>query len=100
MNDVAIQEGREALRLDALTPHVDRKLNPGVRQWLQSHLPTWEKAGKGRRGGLPSPGRQAARRAGDSRVPVSPPRVDRSEAQPGGPARASRSFETPTGAAS
>lgn len=39
----ALTEGREALRLDALTPHADRKLAPSVRQWLEGQLPVWEK---------------------------------------------------------
>jgi O-antigen ligase len=40
----AVTEGREALRLDALTPHGDKKLEPAVRLWLESMLPRWEKA--------------------------------------------------------
>ncbi len=37
----AIQEAREALRLDALTPHPDKKLAPSVRARLQESLPKW-----------------------------------------------------------
>jgi O-antigen ligase len=44
----AVKEGREALRLDELTPHPDKKLRPDVRQWLQSKLPAWEKAAAGK----------------------------------------------------
>ena len=40
----AIKEGREALRLDVLTPHIDKKLDPAVRTWLESWLPVWEKS--------------------------------------------------------
>jgi hypothetical protein len=43
MTDVALKEGREALRLDALTPHADKKLEPAVRQWLDAKIPEWEK---------------------------------------------------------
>jgi O-antigen ligase len=40
----ALGEGREALRLDRLTPHEDKKLEPAIRQWLESKVPEWEKA--------------------------------------------------------
>ena len=41
----AAKEGREALRLDALTPHPDKKLAAPVRDRLQAKLPEWtEKA--------------------------------------------------------
>lgn len=40
----ALQEGREALRLDKLTPHEDKKLDPAIRQWLESKIPEWEKS--------------------------------------------------------
>lgn len=40
----ALTEGREALRLDALTPHADKKLDPDLRLWLQNNLPKWEGA--------------------------------------------------------
>ncbi len=40
----AVAEGREALRLDELTPHADRKLDPKIREWIVSHLPEWEKS--------------------------------------------------------
>jgi hypothetical protein len=40
----ALKEGREALRLDALTPHADKKLDPKVRRWLESKIPEWAKA--------------------------------------------------------
>jgi O-antigen ligase len=39
----ALDEGLEALRLDALTPHDDRKLDPAVRQWLDGRIPEWKK---------------------------------------------------------
>ena len=42
----ALTEGREALRLDALTPHTDKKLEPAVRLWLESNLPRWETSAK------------------------------------------------------
>jgi O-antigen ligase len=38
----AVDEATEALRLDRLTPHLDRKLPPQVREHLQSLIPTWE----------------------------------------------------------
>ena len=44
MNHDAAKEGREALRLDALTPHLDKKLDPKVRLWLESKVPAWEAA--------------------------------------------------------
>ncbi|MDG3006993.1 O-antigen ligase family protein [Paludisphaera mucosa] len=37
----AAEEAREALRLDALTPHADKKLAPAVRLRLQENLPRW-----------------------------------------------------------
>ena len=40
----ALTEGREALRLDELTPHADKKLDPEVRKWLKGKIPIWEKA--------------------------------------------------------
>lgn len=41
----AVKEAREALRLDALTPHADKKLAAPVRDRLQAKLPEWtEKA--------------------------------------------------------
>jgi hypothetical protein len=39
----AVKESREALRLDELTPHDARKLDPAVRRWLRAKLPEWEK---------------------------------------------------------
>ncbi len=42
----ALVEGREALRLDKLTPHADKKLEPEVRKWLQARLPVWEESAK------------------------------------------------------
>ena len=40
----ALKEGREAVRLDALTPHQNKKLDPSVRQWLGRKIPEWEKS--------------------------------------------------------
>jgi hypothetical protein len=40
----AASEAREALRLDRLTPHADRKLPAALRQRLETQLPAWEKA--------------------------------------------------------
>ncbi|AMV36349.1 O-Antigen ligase [Planctomyces sp. SH-PL62] len=37
----AVDEAREALRLDALTPHPDKKLADSVRTRLQDNLPRW-----------------------------------------------------------
>ncbi len=42
----AITEGREALRLDKLTPHKAKKLEPKVREWLESQLPVWKESAK------------------------------------------------------
>jgi hypothetical protein len=41
----AATEAREALRLDRLTPHLDRKLPAPIRGQLERELPAWEKAG-------------------------------------------------------
>ncbi len=38
----AAHEAREALRLDDLMPHRDRKLPKAMRRWLVKQLPTWE----------------------------------------------------------
>ena len=43
--DEAARQAREALRLDALTPHLDKKLTKSVRDRLNAELPNWE-AGK------------------------------------------------------
>jgi tetratricopeptide (TPR) repeat protein len=43
----AMREAREALRLDGLTPHADRKLPGPLRSRLEAQLPAWEKAGPG-----------------------------------------------------
>jgi hypothetical protein len=40
----AATEAREALRLDRLTPHLDRKLPDSVRDRLEAQLPGWIKA--------------------------------------------------------
>ncbi|HJT78880.1 MAG TPA: hypothetical protein VJ739_16910, partial [Gemmataceae bacterium] len=40
----AASEAKEALRLDRLNPHADRKLPAGLRQRLQTQLPAWEEA--------------------------------------------------------
>lgn len=37
----AAKEAREALRLDALTPHLDKKLAAPIRQRLEAKLPEW-----------------------------------------------------------
>ncbi len=37
----AADEAREALRLDDITPHRDKKLPPGVRRHLESMIPVW-----------------------------------------------------------
>ena len=39
--DAAV-EAKEALRLDRLTPHRDRKLPETVRDRLEAMIPTWE----------------------------------------------------------
>jgi hypothetical protein len=41
----AAAEAREALRLDALTPHADKKLPDTVRARLQDNLPRWTEQG-------------------------------------------------------
>ncbi len=38
----ALAEGREALRLDDLMPHAEKKLEPTVRKWLESKIPVWD----------------------------------------------------------
>jgi hypothetical protein len=43
----ALREAREALRLDRLTPHDDRKLPDSLRARLEAQLPGWEKASTG-----------------------------------------------------
>ncbi len=43
MMDDAVKEGEEALRLDKLTPHNDKKLPAQVREQLLKELPSWEK---------------------------------------------------------
>jgi hypothetical protein len=42
----AAKEGQEALRLDRITPHLDKKLDPNVRVWLKSKLPVWDAAAR------------------------------------------------------
>jgi hypothetical protein len=39
----AATEAKQALRLDRLTPHADRKLPQALRRRLESQLPAWEK---------------------------------------------------------
>jgi O-antigen ligase len=47
----AVTEAKEALRLDALTPHADKKLPDAFRERLLAALPQWsQKAGSGQRG--------------------------------------------------
>jgi hypothetical protein len=43
LNDAA-RAAKEALRLDKLTPHTERKLPAAVRKRLTDQLPEWEKA--------------------------------------------------------
>ncbi len=43
----AAAAGREALRLDAATPHLDRKLRPAVRSTIEAALPGWERGESG-----------------------------------------------------
>jgi hypothetical protein len=43
----AVSEAKEALRLDALTPHADRKLQGAVRTRLKGKLKEWEKPSGG-----------------------------------------------------
>jgi hypothetical protein len=43
----AVSEAKEALRLDALTPHADRKLPDAVRARLRGQLKEWEKPSGG-----------------------------------------------------
>jgi O-antigen ligase len=43
----AVKEAREALRLDALTPHADKKLAGPLRKHLEERLPEWEKSAPG-----------------------------------------------------
>ena len=38
----AIDEAAEALRLDQLTPHLDKKLPENVRKHLESLIPIWK----------------------------------------------------------
>jgi hypothetical protein len=65
--DEAVQQAREALRLDARTPHKDRKLPDGVRKRLEEALPRWEAEARGESGaagparGDQSPGGAPAR---------------------------------------
>ena len=40
-HDVAVRQAEEALRLDRLTPHVDKKLLPDVRKSLKESLDDW-----------------------------------------------------------
>jgi O-antigen ligase len=42
----AASEAREALRLDALTPHADKKLRDEVRSRLEANLPEWTRRGE------------------------------------------------------
>ena len=44
MDSDAAQEAEEALRLDRLTPHTDKKLPPKVRAKLRDRLEEWRKA--------------------------------------------------------
>jgi hypothetical protein len=38
----AVDEANEALRLDSLTPHLDRKLPRALRERLENMIPTWQ----------------------------------------------------------
>jgi hypothetical protein len=53
----AAREANEALRLDRLTPHADRKLPATLRKRLENQLPAWEKA-------APPPLAESARKGG------------------------------------
>ena len=41
MIDEALKEGQTALDLDRQTPHLDKKLDPSVRLWLEGKVPEW-----------------------------------------------------------
>ncbi len=63
----AVKEAEEALRLDRLTPHIDRKLPAPTRHRLESLLPEW----KGRTPQESSvPGAEAAT-PGERKIPIS-----------------------------
>ena len=56
---LAGREGREALRLDSLTPHADKKLTRAVRDRLRREIPHWREAE--RAGSEPRPETEPAR---------------------------------------
>jgi O-antigen ligase len=42
----AVLEAKQALRLDELTPHLDKKLPKGLRPYLEAQIPRWEAQAK------------------------------------------------------
>jgi O-antigen ligase/tetratricopeptide (TPR) repeat protein len=46
MYNDAVREGNQALLLDGLTPHLDKKLSDGLRAQLKAQIPTWEEKAK------------------------------------------------------
>jgi len=42
----AVREAKQALLLDSLTPHLDKKLPAGVRSFLKAQIPPWEEQAK------------------------------------------------------
>ena len=42
----AIREGKQALQLDELTPHLDKKLPKSVRSYIEAQIPRWEEKAK------------------------------------------------------
>lgn len=73
--DQAVAEAEEALRLDAATPHADRKLDDARRRFLQDALPRWREAAakpRSRDGGGSDrpPATQAARESLHSEFPT------------------------------
>jgi O-antigen ligase len=46
MNQDAVDEAQEALRLDRLNPHIERKLPEPIKRQLEAELPTWAELAK------------------------------------------------------
>lgn len=42
----AVREARQAILLDGLTPHADKKLPPGMRPYLEKQIQVWEEKAK------------------------------------------------------
>ena len=42
----AVREGKQALKLDELTPHLDKKLPVALRNSLKAQIPQWEEKAK------------------------------------------------------